>query len=348
MNLPVLPPLAPMLAKLETSIPSGDPWLYEPKWDGFRAIVFRDAAELEIGSRDKRPLQRYFPELLPVLCETLPERCVVDGEIIVAGPRGLDFDSLQLRLHPAESRIKRLSQEIPASFVAFDLLALDDRDLMSEPFALRRGLLEEQLSGVRTASYEFLGQVRSERLESSVLLTPQTADPEQASLWFAELEKLRLEGIVAKRSDQPYVPGQRVMVKVKHRRSVDCVVGGYRKHVNGGLGALLLGLYDTSGVLHYVGHTSSFSRQEGQDLLRLLQPLEGQESFGWGRSPGGLSRWSALRGTQSEWLSIAPKLVCEVSFDYLQGDRFRHAARFERWRSDKAPAECTFDQLESP
>lgn len=343
MNLPVMPPLAPMLAKLQTEVPAGAGWRYEPKWDGFRAIVFRDGDELEIGSRDKRPLQRYFPELLPVLCEVLPKRCVVDGEIIIANAEGLDFDSLQLRLHPAESRVRKLAGEIPAAFVAFDLLALGDMDLMQESFAKRRELLEDALSGVSAATLEFLAKVR--RLEACVMLTPQTSDSEVAQSWFDDLERIKLEGLVAKRIEQPYVPGERCMVKIKHRRTVDCVVGGYRKLRTGeGLGALLLGLYDDSGTLHYVGHTSSFSRAEGREVLDMLRPLEGGESFGFGRTPGGLSRWSAGRG-ETDWVNVTPKLVCEVSFDYLQGERFRHAARFERWRDDKTPRECTWDQL---
>jgi ATP-dependent DNA ligase len=346
MNLPVQPPLAPMLAKLQTDIPEGEGWLYEPKWDGFRAIVFRDGDDLEVASRDKRPLQRYFPELLPVLCEILPKRCVVDGEIIIANADGLAFDSLQLRLHPAESRVRKLAAEIPASYVAFDLLALGADDLCAEPFQRRRQLLEQELSGVGAATFEFLANIR--RLDSTVLLTPQTGDSAEAHRWFDNFERIGLEGIVAKRYDQPYVPGERTMVKVKHRRSVDCVVGGYRKQRTGdGLGALLLGLYDSDGTLHYVGHTSSFSRAEGKQVLEMLHPLEGVDSFGHGRTPGGLSRWSAGRG-ETEWVNVAPKLVCEVSFDYLQGDRFRHAARFERWRDDKPPRECTWDQLIPP
>lgn len=332
-----------MLAKLQEAIPDGPGWLYEPKWDGFRAIVFRDGAELEIGSRDKRPLQRYFPELVEVLCRVLPERCVVDGEIIIANEHGLDFDSLQLRLHPAESRVRKLAGEIPASFVAFDLLALGDDDLCMEPFSHRRELLEQQLSGVSAATFDFLVNVR--RLDSCVLLTPQTSDRAEAGRWYDDFERIHLEGLVVKRVDQPYAPGERTMVKVKHRRSVDCVVGGYRKQRKGdGLGALLLGLYDQEGTLHYVGHTSSFSREEGRNVLDMLKPLEGGDSFGVGRSPGGLSRWSAGRG-ETEWVNVAAKLVCEVSFDYLQGDRFRHAARFLRWRDDKTPRECTWDQL---
>ena len=343
MNLPVQPPVSPMLAKLHTAIPEGEGWLYEPKWDGFRAIVFRDGAGLEIGSRDKRPLQRYFPELLPVLCDVLPEQCVVDGEIIIAGPEGLEFDTLQLRLHPAESRVRKLAGEIPASFVAFDLLALGSQDLMKTPFGERRALLERELAGVSAATFDFLTHVR--RLDPCVLLTPQTSDVAEARRWYTDLESIKLEGLVVKRTDQLYCPGDRTMIKIKHRRTVDCVVGGYRRQRTGdGLGALLLGLYDDGGVLHYVGHTSSFSRAEGRDVLEMLKPLEGGDSFGFGRTPGGLSRWSAGKG-ETDWVNVTAQLVCEVSFDYLQGARFRHAARFERWRDDKPPTECTWDQL---
>lgn len=340
-----MPPLAPMLAKLQTEIPSASGWLYEPKWDGFRAIVFRDGDEMEIGSRDKRPLQRYFPELLPLLCGTLPDRCVVDGEIILSGDGGLDFDSLQLRLHPAESRVRKLAAEIPASFVAFDLLALGDRDLCRERFDERRQLLEECLPQIEAATWEFLAKPAG---GSFLWLTPQTADLAEASRWFDELEAIHLEGIVAKKCDQPYVPGERCMVKIKHRRTVDCVVGGYRTQSGGtGLGSLLLGLYDDDGALHYVGHTSSFSRAEAVKLLERLRQFEGEGGFGIGRTPGGMSRWSKP-GTEAAWVSLRPELVCEVSFDYLQGARFRHAARLERWRDDKPPSECRWDQLGVP
>ncbi|MBV8086456.1 MAG: ATP-dependent DNA ligase [Chloroflexi bacterium] len=342
MSLPFEFPLAPMLAKLQTEIPQGEGWLYEPKWDGFRAIVFRDGDSVEICSRDLRPLQRYFPELLPTLCGSLPERCIVDGEIIVSTASGLDFDPLQLRLHPAESRVRKLAGEIPSSYVAFDLLALDDRDLRPEAFSERRTLLEQSIEGGQAETFNFLAAPSS---GSRVYLTPQTSDAEEAARWFDDLEKIHLEGIVAKREEQPYSPGERTMVKIKHRRSVDCVVGGYRIDKNAiGLGSLLLGLYDNSGVLHYVGHTSSFSRREGQAVREKLAPLEGGESFGHGRSPGGVSRWTRP-GTESNWVPVKPELVCEVSFDYLQGERFRHAARFERWRDDKPPRECLFDQL---
>ncbi len=336
MTLPFGPPLAPMLAKLEREIPRGDGWRYEPKWDGFRAIVFREGSDVRILSRDARPLERFFPELMPALREAFPPDSVVDGEIILAGEHGLDFDALQLRLHPAESRIRKLAAEIPASFVAFDLLAEDGEDLRSAPLAERRSRLSV-----------ILPDEASEHLPvglTAVLLTPQTEDPEEAAGWFERLERIGLDGVVAKRADQRYVPGQRVMVKVKHRRTADCVAGGYRLSKSGdGVGSLLLGLYDDDGILQYVGHTSAFRAQERRELLERLRPLEGGRSFGWGRSPGGPSRWSA--GRDPSFVSLEPKLVCEVSYDHLQGGRFRHAAGFLRWRSDRNPRDCTFDQL---
>ncbi len=336
MTLPFGPPLAPMLAKLEREIPRGEGWRYEPKWDGFRAIVFREASEVHIQSRDARPLERYFPELVPALREAFPAGSVVDGEIILAGEGGLDFDALQLRLHPAESRIRKLAAEIPASFVAFDLLAEGGEDLRSRPLSERRSRLAA-----------ILATEASERLPAgatSVLLTPHTGDLDEAAGWFERLERIGLDGIVAKRADQRYVPGERVMVKVKHRRTADCVVGGYRLSKSGdGIGSLLLGLYDEAGVLHFVGHTSAFKARERRELLERLRPLEGGASFGWGRSPGGPSRWSA--GRDPSFVPLEPRLVCEVTYDHLQGDRFRHATGFVRWRTDRNPRDCTFEQL---
>ncbi len=337
--LPVLPPIVPMLAKLQVDMPWGDGWLYEPKWDGFRAIVFRDGNELSIASRDKRPLQRYFPELLPVLSAGLPQQCVVDGEIVMTGPKGLDFDKLQLRLHPAESRVQMLSKQMPASFVIFDVLALGEDDLREVPLTARWERLRAVFGELELADIAMTRQPGPR-----LLLTPQTSDVDVALRWFDDFETVGLDGIIAKRWDLHYVPGERVMVKVKHRRTVDCVVGGYRRDAaRGSLGSLLLGLYDAAGTLHYVGHTSSFSAAERERVLERLRPLEGGESFGHGRSPGGQSRWS--RGRESEWVSVAPELVCEVSYDFMQGTRFRHAARFQRWREDKKPAECLVDQL---
>lgn len=328
MALPFQPPVTPMLSVPREDIPEGPGWRYEPKWDGFRAIVFRDGDSIRIISRNGQPLERYFPELVDFLRPTLPAECVVDGEIVIAGEQALDFDALMQRIHPAASRIKKLSAETPASFVAFDLLALGPRDLRPRPFVERRAALEEAL-----------------RPDSHVHLTPQTDDVEVARRWFVRFEGAGLDGIVAKRAEQPYVEGERVMVKVKHERTADCVVGGYRLHKNGGVGSLLLGLY-RDGVLEYVGHTSSFTAKQRRELLGQLEPLEGGHSFGEGRTPGGPSRWSS--GRDMAWTPVEPKLVCEVKFDHLQGDRFRHAARFLRWRPDKKPEECTFDQLRPP
>jgi len=327
-----------MLAQLQGELPEGDGWLYEPKWDGFRALVFRDGNDLEVISRDGRPLVRYFPELPPLLSGALPDQCVVDGEVLMAGEDGLDFDTLQLRIHPAASRINKLAAEIPSSFVGFDLLALGDEDLRLQPFSARRVALE----GVLTECLELDPMPPLEPLH--VYLTPQTDRLEEAVRWFEAFESIGLEGIVAKRAGDAYLPGKRAMVKVKHKRTVDCVVGGYKLGKTGdGIGALLLGLYDEAGVLHYVGHTSSFKAKERRELLAQLKPLEGDGAFGEGRSPGGQSRWSGAR--EQAWVSVRPELVCEVSFDRMQGDRFRHAATFMRWRTDKAPMECTIDQV---
>ena len=327
MTLPIQMPLEPMLAQLEEEIPRGTGWRYEPKWDGFRALVFRDVDAVELQSRNGQPLQRYFPELVQWLRQALPERCVVDGEIIIPGPKGLDFDALLQRIHPAASRIALLAEQTPASFVAFDMLALGDEDLRARPFDERRRHLERALSG-------------TER----VFLTPQTQDVDLAASWFTRFEGAGLDGVVAKSGGLAYVEGERVMVKVKHARTADCVVGGYRLSKDGkGVGSLLLGLYDENGVLHHVGHTSGLAAKDRRELRVRLAPLEGGESFGRGRTPGGPSRWS--HGRDMSWISLAPKLVCEVRFDHLQGDRFRHAAGFVRWRPDKAPGDGTYEQL---
>jgi ATP-dependent DNA ligase len=330
MTLPVEPPIEPMLSALQDEWPAGDEWRYEPKWDGFRCLVFREGERLQLQSRKTQPLERYFPELLPALEAALPERVVVDGEIVVAGPRGLDFDSLQLRIHPAASRVNQLSREIPASFVAFDLLAVGDEDLRGKGYDERRARLEQAL-----------------KQDHQIFLTPQTRSLEEAKRWYVEYEGAGMDGIIAKAAGQPYAPGERVMVKLKHHRTVDCVVGGYREHKNGGIGSLLLGLYDEQGVLHHVGHTTSMSASEKRKLLERLKPLEvGADSFGKGRTPGTPSRWSS--GKELAWIQLRPELVCEVTFDYMQGDRFRHAAGFLRWRVDKAPQQCTYDQLQRP
>ena len=337
-KLPLSPPIAPMLAKLERELPRGEGWVYEPKWDGFRAIVFQSGGEVEIQSRDKRPFNRYFPELPAALAGAFPAESAVDGEIVVAGPSGLDFDLLQLRIHPAESRVRMLAEQTPASFVAFDVLAVGDRSLMEAPFSERRAALEAMLGGRDGAGVPGAGSTQ-------VLMTPQTEDPDEAEGWFDTFAPLGLDGVVAKRLSVPYRPGDRVMVKVKKVKTADVVVGAYRpsRH-DDGIGSLLLGLYDADGVLHFVGHTSSFSAEERRRLRTMLADYEtGAESFGEGRTPGGPSRWA--RAEQAVWTPLRPELVCEVRYDKLQGDRFRHAATFIRWRDDKRPEECTFDQL---
>jgi ATP-dependent DNA ligase len=342
-NLPFAPPLDPMLAKLGDAIPEQGDWLFEPKWDGFRAIVFRDGDELWIQSRDRKPLGRYFPELVATLLDGLPPRCVVDGEIVIVGSRGLDFEALQLRLHPAESRIERLAREIPAGFVAFDLLADGDRDLRPAPQHARRSALERALRGARPP----------------LLVTPATRSRELARDWFDRLEGAGIEGLIAKPLDLEYQPGRRALLKVKHVRTVDCVVAGFRWHKSGGgrVGSLLLGLHDDDGVLHHVGITSSFKMAERRALAERLEPLRAgaREMHPWirawgeaeqgGRRPAG-SRWNPEKPLT--WEPVRPELVVEVRFDYLQGGRFRHAATFLRWRADKAPAECRYDQIDEP
>jgi ATP-dependent DNA ligase len=336
--LPFGPPIEPMLAKLQRDLPPGDGWLFEPKWDGFRSLVFNDGQDVYVQSRDLKPLNRYFPELVPVLAEDLPDRCVVDGEIVVPGPDGaLDFDMLQMRIHPAESRIRMLSKQTPSSFIAFDLLAEDDEDLRKVPFSERRARLEAALKKAADPS-------RRRLKGTQILLTPQTDDPEEAEGRFEGLSRLSVEGVVAKRPEMAYRPGDRAMVKVKRVKTADCVVGGYRVSKSGkGVGSLLLGLYDDGGVLHFVGHTSSFKAQERIHIQEMLRPLEKQESFGKGRTPGGPSRWTQR---EDPWISVRPVLVCEVQYDKLQGDRFRHASTFVRWRKDRDPRSCTFEQIQ--
>lgn len=322
-----------MLAKAADQIPAGDAWLYEPKWDGFRALVFFDGAFLYLQSRDLKPLGRYFPELEAQLPGALPGPVILDGEIVIARSQALDFEALQMRIHPAESRVRMLAQQTPASFVAFDLLALGDEDLRSMPFRERRQRLELALA----------------QAETPVYLTPATRDVVLARDWFERFEGAGLDGVIAKHLDEPYRPGVRSMVKIKHLRTVDCVVGGFRWNrgeEGRAVGSLLLGLYDEQGVLHHVGHTSSFKAQEKRELVSFLEPYvsdDGGDGFGKGRTPGEPSRWTGDR--DMTWIRLRPELVCEVTFDYLQGDRFRHAATFRRWRHDKAPRDCRFDQI---
>jgi ATP-dependent DNA ligase len=339
-----------MLAKLSTDLPTGDGWLFEPKWDGFRAIVFRDGDETFIQSRDLKPLDRYFPELPPALKANLPERCVVDGEIVIPGPDGLEFESLLLRIHPAASRVNMLAEQTPASFVAWDLLALGDEDLRNRPQSERRKIIEKELG----------------KAQPPIHLTPATQDVELARDWFNRFEGAGLDGVVAKPLAAPYQPGKRAMAKIKHARTADCAVAGFRWHKNGHvthIGSLLLGLYDDEGKLHHVGITSSFSWDRRAELAQELEPLrkdaiknhpwgEWAEWAGYGqadasgqRMPGATSRWN--RGKDLSWEPLRLERVAEVAYDHLQGDRFRHATTFARWRPDKQPADCRYDQLET-
>jgi ATP-dependent DNA ligase len=350
MQLPVMPPVRPMLAKAVHEVPRAPGLRYEPKWDGFRCIVFRDGDEVELGSRNDKPLTRYFPELVEPLRRALPERCVVDGEIVVVTEAGLDFDVLQQRIHPAASRITMLSETVPASFVAFDLLALGDRDLTAEPFDERRRLLESAVAPG--------GQVH---------LTPLTDDAEVAQDWFTRFEGAGFDGVMAKAADQPYRQDQRLMVKVKHQRTADCVVAGFRTHKDGqGVGSLLLGLYDRDGTLHHVGVASSFTAARRRELVDELEPyregaLEAHPWRSWaeaaahdgsGRMPGAPSRWSG--GKDLSWEPLRIELVAEVRYEHVQsgergtgeGGRFRHSARLVRFRRDRDPASCTYAQLE--
>jgi len=349
MTLPVEPPVSPMLAKLARELPRGD-YLYEPKWDGFRAIVFRDGDDVEIGSRNEKPLTRYFPDLPDHLRASLPERCVVDGEIVIATAHGLDFDLLSLRIHPAASRVKLLAEEHPASFVGFDLLALGDEDLRGLPFSERRARLEAAFASATPP----------------VLLTPATLDADQAADWFTRFEGAGLDGVVAKPLDGAYEEAKRTMLKVKHQRSADCVVAGFRVHKDGaGVGSLLLGLYDDDGVLHHVGVASSFKSELREELAAFLEPYRARAMDGhpwrqWAelavdgadpehrgqRRPGAQSRWN--QGKDLSWEPVRIELVAEVAFEHLQSDRFRHTARFVRWRPDREPSSCTYAQLDEP
>lgn len=333
-----------MLAKASDRIPDGDGWLFEPKWDGFRALVFRDGDDVYLQSRDEKPLNRYFPDLLPPFRANLPPRVVLDGEIVIATEDNkLDFEALQLRLHPAASRVGKLAAAQPASFVAFDLLALGDESLLSVPLSERRARLERVLADAKPPIH----------------VTPMTLDRATAETWFTRFEGAGLDGVMAKRATAPYEPGKRVMTKIKHARTADCVVAGFRWHKNGPgtlVGSLLLGLYDDQNQLHHVGVTSAFSNVMRQQLVTELQPLldDARHDHPWAgwadpqgdgtRMPGGQSRWS--QGKDLSWQPVRVERVVEVKYDHLQGDRFRHAAIFVRWRPDKTPAQCRYDQLE--
>jgi ATP-dependent DNA ligase len=341
-SFPIDPPVEPMLAKLAETLPEGDGFLYEPKWDGFRSIVFRGGGDVFIQSRDLRPLDRYFPELHELFLHALPDGCVVDGEIVIATPRGLDFDALQMRLHPAASRAAKLAKETPAAFVGFDLLAMDGRDIRGLPQIARRSTLEALLAGAK----------------SPLHLTPVTRDHALAQEWLDRFEGAGLDGVVVKPADGQYEPGKRTMIKVKHARTADCAVAGFRWHKSGpdAVGSLLLGLYDSKGHLQHVGVTSAFTMARRKELAIELAPLRERalDDHPWrewaiangefARMPGGQSRWSA--GKDLSWEPLRVERVCEVKYDHLQGSRFRHATVFQRWRPDKRPSDCRYDQLE--
>jgi ATP-dependent DNA ligase len=321
-------------------LPDGAELIFEPKWDGFRCIVFRDGDEIILGSRNERPLTRYFPELVDALRRELPPRIVIDGEVVVPGTTGLDFDALQQRIHPADSRVRRLAEETPASFIAFDLLALGKKDLTELPFVERRAALESALASV----------------QSPVHLTPATTSLDEARDWFTRFEGAGLDGVVAKPSDIAYLPDKRVMFKVKHHRTADCAVAGFRWHKDGkGVGSMLLGLYDDEATLHHVGVCASFTAKFRGELATDLEPLrknalESHPWRGWaemsgdGRMPGAVSRWNAKKDLS--WEPVRVERVVEVEFDQLQSQRFRRVARFQRWRSDRTPESCTYAQLD--
>jgi ATP-dependent DNA ligase len=336
-----------MLSAAADVLPAGEGWLFEPKWDGFRTLVFRDGDEIMLQSRDEKPMNRYFPELIEPLKAALPERCVVDGEVVIVGANGLDFEALLLRIHPAESRVKLLAKGTPASYVAWDILAHGDEDLREVPLEKRRKLLDRLLA----------------RAKAPIHLSPATRDRELAEDWFRRFEGAGLDGVMAKRLDSPYRAGERTMIKVKHSRTADCVVAGFRWHKNGPgtmIGSLLLGLYDDEDTLHHVGVTAAFTTAMRKQLAGELAPLRENalENHPWRdwavaqdeasakgqRMPGASSRWN--RGKDLSWVPLRPERVVEVSYDHMQGTRFRHAAHFLRWRPDKPPEECRYDQLE--
>ncbi|HEY9265560.1 MAG TPA: ATP-dependent DNA ligase [Mycobacterium sp.] len=343
MKLPVMPPVPPMLSKSVGTIPPGAS--YEPKWDGFRSILFRDGDDGELGSRNERPLTRYFPELVAAAREELPQRCVVDGEIVIATERGLDFDALQLRLHPAASRVRMLAEKTPAAFIAFDLLALGDDDYTDRPFAERRAALVDALAGSGPSFH----------------VTPATTDVDTAQRWFDEFEGAGLDGVIAKPLDGRYLPDKRAMFKIKHARTADCVVAGYRLHKSGAdaVGSLLLGLYREDGTLASVGVIGAFPMARRRQLLTELQPLVtsfDNHPWDWAaqvaadpelaRRYGGGSRWNA--GKDLSFVPLRPERVVEVRYDHMEGERFRHTAQFNRWRPDREARSCTFEQLERP
>jgi ATP-dependent DNA ligase len=336
-----------MLSKAAEALPQGDGWQFEPKWDGFRTLVFRDGDDLLLQSRDEKPMNRYFPELVEPLKEMLPKSCVLDGEVVIVGKGGLDFEALLLRIHPAASRVKLLAEQTPSSYVAWDLLAIGEEDLRETPLSERRKRLEKEMGKAKAPFH----------------LSPATRDRALAVDWFSRFEGAGLDGVMAKRLDEPYKPGERTMIKVKHKRTADCVVAGFRWHKNGPgtmVGSLLLGLYDGEGTLHHVGVTAAFTTETRRKLAAELEPLrkdalKNHPWKGWAeaeeeaaekgqRLPGATSRWN--RGKDLSWEPLRVERVCEVAYDHMQGTRLRHAAHFVRWRFDKRPEDCRYDQLE--
>jgi len=350
MDLPVNPTVLPMLAKRVSELPPGDEWIFEPKWDGFRTLIFKDGDEVFLQSRDEKPLNRYFPEVVEQMKQQLPRRCALDGEMVIAQDGALQFEALQMRLHPAESRVKKLAAEIPASVVFFDLLCEGSRSLMETPFAKRREKLESLLGSI----------------ESPLHLTPATRDRAVAADWFRRFEGAGLDGVIAKHEGSAYSPNKRVMLKVKHERECDCVVAGFRWHKDAkgeAVGSLLLGLFNDEGSLEHVGVCASFTAAKRRELVTFLDPYrvktaKEREKHPWRvwadwqaendaspqRRPGAQSRWSA--GKDLSWEPLRPELVAEVAYDHMQGTRFRHTAQFRRWRTDKKPRDCTYEQLE--
>jgi ATP-dependent DNA ligase len=345
-DLPVNPPVLPMLAKRVDDLPAAGSWIFEPKWDGFRALIFRDGDEIQIQSRDEKPLNRYFPELVETLRSQLPRRCVLDGEIVIAQGRALNFDLLQLRLHPAASRVRLLSQQIPASVVFFDLLCEGDADLRGESFETRRQKLEALLASAAPPIH----------------LTPATRESSVAADWFRRFEGAGLDGVIAKPAAGTYESNKRVMLKIKHERECDCVVAGFRwyKNENTSVGSLLLGLFNDAGALQHVGVCASFTTEKRRELVDFLTPYRADALVNhpwksWAapetgngepgrRMPGGQSRWS--QGKDLSWEPLRPELVVEVTYEHMQGPRFRHMSHFNRWRTDKQPGDCTYAQLE--
>jgi ATP-dependent DNA ligase len=340
LRLPIAPPFAPMEARSVRDVPTGSEWLFEPKWDGFRCLAFRDRSKVELQSKSGQPLTRYFPELVQALLQVEADRFVLDGEVVVESREHLDFDALLQRIHPAPSRVNKLSQTTPAMLLCFDILVdANGKSLVRAPLTERRRVLED-----------FFAQHLPPSLKKTVCLSPASPTPRQALRWITELAAYGCDGIVAKLKDEPYHSGDRdAMVKVKRIRTADVVIGGFRyaQDKRKGVGSILLGLYNDVGDLDHVGFSSSFSADDRREMLQRLLPLVGGQGF-TGKAPGGPSRWTRANDRSTEWEPLKPRLVCEVQYDHFSGGRFRHGTKFLRWRPDKAPKSCTYEQLEPP